>query len=173
MTTFWVIALLAWGIAIAVITSKRSEGKARKAKENEEVIAHESLSFISTLLEASGYLLTHYGTGVSLASLWSGFTKEETFSHIALMSLAQHAKDAGNNAIDLSNISLRALAIAKEINALHSAGKIRADIYKNDINAIISVTTIDSNQVEWIDRVLTSNTQSNADRIALPMPIPT
>lgn len=102
-------------------------------------------------------------------SLSNGFSKEETFSHIALMALSQHAKVAGSDAIELSKVSIRAMSIAENLTKLFRKGLIRSEIYKNDLNAIMAVSTINENQEDWISIVLESNSTSNKDTIALPI----
>ncbi|MDQ8063285.1 hypothetical protein REY73_26190, partial [Escherichia coli] len=66
---------------------------AKKQKSNNiHASTTDALIFVEHALNVSGYKLTPYGASVSLLSLSNGFSKEETFSHIALMALSQHAK---------------------------------------------------------------------------------
>lgn len=143
---------------------------AKKQKSNDmHVSTTDDLTFVEHALNVSGYKLTPYGAGVSLMSLSNGFSKEETFSHIALMALSQHAKVAGSDAIELSKVSIRAMSIAENLTKLFRKDLIRSEIYKNDLNAIMAVSTINENQEDWISIVLESNSTSNKDTIALPI----
>ena len=59
---------------------------AKKQKSNDmHVSTTDDLTFVEHALNVSGYKLTPYGAGVSLMSLSNGFSKEETFSHIAFL----------------------------------------------------------------------------------------
>ena len=169
MTTFWVIALLVWGIAIAVITSKRSEKKCRKAEDEKLTSNINAISFISNTLEVSGYTITRHGIAVSLMLMANGYSKEETFSYIALMSITQHANEAGDNVIELMKASTRGPSIANSIHDLYKSGGIRKELFENDINALSSVISIDENQQQWIDKILTSDPAANADKVATPV----
>ncbi|MCX0792096.1 hypothetical protein JDS34_18135 [Escherichia coli] len=143
---------------------------AKKQKSNNiHASTTDALIFVEHALNVSGYKLTPYGASVSLLSLSNGFSKEETFSHIALMALSQHAKVAGSDAIELSKVSIRAMSIAESLTKLFRKGLIRSEIYKNDLNAIMAVSTINKNQEDWISIVLESNSTSNKDTIALPI----
>ncbi|EHR9043336.1 hypothetical protein LG902_005027 [Escherichia coli] len=143
---------------------------AKKQKSNNiHASTTDALIFVEHALNVSGYKLTPYGASVSLLSLSNGFSKEETFSHIALMALSQHAKVAGSDVIELSKVSIRAMSIAESLTKLFRKGLIRSEIYKNDLNAIMAVSTINKNQEDWISIVLESNSTSNKDAIALPI----
>ncbi|TBR56057.1 hypothetical protein EYS06_00010 [Escherichia albertii] len=143
---------------------------AKKQKSNNiHASTTDALIFVEHALNVSGYKLTPYGVSVSLLSLSNGFSKEETFSHIALMALSQHAKVAGSDVIELSKVSIRAMSIAESLTKLFRKGLIRSEIYKNDLNAIMAVSTINKNQEDWISIVLESNSTSNKDAIALPI----
>ncbi|EHQ1180560.1 hypothetical protein KE955_000591 [Escherichia coli] len=143
---------------------------AKKQKSNNiHASTTDALIFVEHALNVSGYKLTPYGASVSLLSLSNGFSKEETFSHIALMALSQHAKAAGSDVIELSKVSIRAMSIAESLTKLFRKGLIRSEIYKNDLNAIMAVSTINKNQEDWISIVLESNSTSNKDAIALPI----
>lgn len=85
------------------------------------------------------------------------------------MSLAQHAKSAGSDIEALFEVSTRGLSVAKSLNLLYKKGLIRLEIYENDFKAIVGVSTIDGDQVNWITEVLESNSTSNKDTIALPI----
>lgn len=55
----------------------------KQRNRNVPASTNDALSFIDYVLNVSGYKLTPYGAGVSLLSLNNGFSKEETFSHMA------------------------------------------------------------------------------------------
>ncbi|MDQ8063227.1 hypothetical protein REY73_25875, partial [Escherichia coli] len=76
---------------------------------------------------------------------------------------------AGSDVIELSKVSIRAMSIAESLTKLFRKGLIRSEIYKNDLNAIMAVSTINKNQEDWISIVLESNSTSNKDAIALPI----
>ena len=99
----------------------------------------------------------------------NGYSKEETFSYIALMSITQHANEAGDNVIELMKASTRGPSIANAINDLYKSGGIRKELFENDINALSSVISIDENQQQWIDKILTSDPAANADKVATPV----
>ncbi|MGQ6546036.1 hypothetical protein ACUNEV_00655 [Serratia sp. IR-2025] len=169
MTTFWVIALLVWGVAIAVITSKHSEKKRIKA-EGEKLTGNiNAISFISNTLEASGYKITRHGIEVALMLLVSNYSKEETFAYISMISAAQHAQDAGDNAVELMSVASRGATLANVISDLYKNGGIREALYNNDINALSSVISIDENQKKWIDEILTKDPAANSYRVSTPV----
>ncbi|WP_225182170.1 hypothetical protein [Pectobacterium aroidearum] len=167
ITPFMVVALM---VVVAIIIKKVT----RRTTTTTNNVSHDNLSaealeYVVFLLKRNGYEITPHGSGVVLMSIVSGYTKEETFSYVGLISLAQHAYDSGNNVIMLADVASRGLAIAKITNELFKAGKIREELYINDISALSKIINIDDKQEETILLVLENDPAANADRVANPI----
>jgi len=167
MEIFWVVVGVILAVVILALISKQS-AKNNKHKEDEQ--HRESMVFIDHLLKASRYQMTPHGGAVSAMSLLGGYTKEETFLYMALISLAQHIKDAGNDATELMSASVRGGSLAKDINSLYASGGIRAAIYQNEMNTLLHLINIDESQEGWVDIVLKGDPAASVDRVTLPIP---
>lgn len=161
-----IISIAILGVVIVLImlfTFKRI------IRKNTKISSDDKLSFIDYMLNVAGYRLTPYGVGISLLSLNQGFSKEETFSHVAMLSLAQHVTRAENDSAELARINASGLSITNNLNRMFKNGLIRAEIYENDFDAIISVSTLNEEQEQCVADMLNNNELSNKDIIALPI----
>lgn len=161
-----IISIAILGVVIVLImlfTFKRI------IRKNTKISSDDKLSFIDYTLNVAGYRLTPYGVGISLLSLNQGFSKEETFSHVAMLSLAQHVTRAENDSAELARINASGLSITNNLNRMFKNGLIRAEIYENDFDAIISVSTLNEEQEQCVADMLNNNELSNKDIIALPI----
>ena len=167
MEIFWVAVGVILAIVIFAIIAKQS---AKNNKHKEDAQRREAMDFIDHLLKLSGYQMTLHGSAISIIFLLNGYTKEETFLYMALISSAQHIQDSGNDATELMSASVRGASLAKDINALYKSGGIRGDIYQNEMNALLHLIDINENQESWVDVVLKGDPTANADRVSLPIP---
>lgn len=102
-------------------------------------------------------------------SMMSGYSKEETFSYLGLIAVAQHAYDSGDNVLMLADVTSRGFTIAEITNELFKAGKIREELYHNDLSALSKIINVDDKQEVIIDQVLNCDSSANADRVAYPI----
>ncbi|WP_219495560.1 hypothetical protein [Proteus terrae] len=158
MEIFLIIVVILFFIVFFILYAKSKEAKKKEIND--------SLFFIRINLEHSNYSLTLFGAGVSLALLQSGYNKAEVFSYIALMSTAQNINYSNSNILLLTAISSRGVSLAKTIKLLYDSGKIRSEIYANDIAALSGLILINEDTDNWVKRVLYADPRANSGLIA-------
>lgn len=114
----------------------------------------DELKQVEVNLKQLGYDPTFYGLGVAQLSLESGYSPAETASHLALVTLAMDANEAGNDIERLIALVPHARAMIDVLTELKNADLIREDIFKNDGRAILGVVIVEKDQPAWVERVL-------------------
>lgn len=105
-------------------------------------------------LRKMGYDLTDEGARISALSIVSDYNSVETASHIAHTTLALDIQSAGDDINKLTKFIPHGMAIIDLLKSYAEQGKIKPEIYRNDTTAIMGVITIDANQMDWIERIL-------------------
>lgn len=121
---------------------------------------------VEKIVEQLGYRISPYGIGVALLSLESGYSHAETASQIVLATLALDAKAASGDLLRSIAMAPHAKAIIEILSEYKRTGLMREEIFQNDARAVIGVVTVDQNQKQWIDSVLSDNIISQ-DRLAI------
>lgn len=114
----------------------------------------DELSNIAELLDFLGFTIAPDGVGLALTGLFSGYKPAEMASYIILCTLALDVKEAEDRLDVLMNIFSHGITVIEALRTLRDKGHIRNDIYDNDTNAIIGVIKIESEQLNWVERVL-------------------
>lgn len=131
--------------------------KKKKPKDNlESVIYH---------LQMMGYDLLPYGAGVAQAELSSGYNAVETASHIALTTMALDIKESGDDIIALAAFIPHAKALLELLKKYKEKKLMNPTQWDNDARAIYHIATVDENQLEWIEKVL-SDPIAGKERLA-------
>lgn len=130
----------------------------------DEPVDDSALKRVQELVMQLGNDLTHYGSGVALLSLESGYSVAETASHISVATFARNVKRAANEAdldatMMLLKIGMATLEILKE---LKDDGLIRPEIWANDAQAIRKMMNPSKEALEWADKALADPVIANA-----------
>lgn len=101
----------------------------------------DDLAKVEAFAEYLAYDLTRYGMGIALLSLESGYSHLETASHLALLTLALDAKEAGTDIVRLMFLVPHArsmIDVLKEYQQ-HHPSLMREALFKNDATAMLKV----------------------------------
>lgn len=130
------------------------EGGVLKAQD--ELVDESALQHVQKLVVQLGNDLTHYGVGVALLSLESGYSVAETASHISVATFARNVKRAADEAdFDATMMLLKVGAATLELlRKLKDDGSIRPEIWANDAQAIGKMMNPSKEALEWADKVL-------------------
>lgn len=120
----------------------------------------DDLAKVEAFAKYLAYDLTRYGIGVALLSLESGYSHLETASHLALVTLALDAKEAGTDIGRLMALVPHARSMIDVLTEYqqHHPGLMREALFKNDAVAMLKVVVVDKDQRAWIERVLSDPT---------------
>lgn len=135
-------------------TDSTSSSTAVESRDQKLKSTPADLDRVQDALIKLGYNISHYGVGVALLSLESGYSHCETASHLALATLARDAKDAGFDITKLIALVPHARAMIDVLTEYKNAGLMRDELFKNDARAILGVVIVEKGQPEWISRVL-------------------
>jgi hypothetical protein len=116
-------------------------------------------------LKIMGYDLTGYGAAVALLGVQSGYSPVETASHIALTTMALDIKSARRDFERFIRINSHAMALQKVLKEYRDKKMMRDSLWQNDAKAVYHIATIDGQQDEWIDKIL-SDPIAGKDRLA-------
>lgn len=136
---------------VYLFNNYRSDHSAPKKKAD---ASSEDLSEISTYLRVMGYDLTNYGAGVALAERASGYSKAEVASHIAHVTLALDVKEAGSDPLRLTRLAAHGRALLDVLKSYKDDGLMHPTQWQNDSRAVIGIATVNKEQLEWIEKVL-------------------
>jgi hypothetical protein len=121
------------------------------------------ISEVGEHLRIMGYDLTDYGAAVALLEVESGYSVVETAAHIALTTMALDSKSADFERSIL--IHSHAMALIQVLKEYRDKKMMRDSMLQNDARAVFHVATIDGQQREWIDKVL-SDPIAGKERLA-------
>lgn len=113
----------------------------------------ERLRKVSTLVEHLGFELTPYGVALALLSLESGYSVEETSSHIAVVSIAKEISKT-RDIVKLNALLALGLAILENLKVFKDTGLMRLEIWENDSTAISKMIFTGPETSEWVDKIL-------------------
>jgi hypothetical protein len=116
-------------------------------------------------LKIMGYDLTGYGAAVALLEVQSGYSAVETASHIALTTMALDIKSAEQDLERLMRIHSHAMALLKVLKEYRDKKMMRDSMCQNDATAVYHIATIDGQQGDWIDKIL-SDPIAGKERLA-------
>jgi hypothetical protein len=125
-----------------------------EASDQSKINRSGELNKVISSLGQLGYRISAYGVGVAILSLESGHSPCETASHMALVTLARDARDAGLDIAQLAILVPRATSMISVLIEFKNAGLIRESLFKNDARAILGVVMVDEHQEDWISLVL-------------------
>jgi hypothetical protein len=116
-------------------------------------------------LKIMGFDLTEYGTAVAVLEVQSGYSVVETASHIALTTMALDIKSARQDFQRSIRIHSHAMALLQVLKEYWDKKMMRDSIWQNDAKAVYHLATIDGQQGEWIDKIL-SDPIAGKERLA-------
>lgn len=105
-------------------------------------------------LKIMGYDLTGYGAAVALLEVQSGYSPVEAASHIALTTMALDIKSAEPDFERFMRFHSHAMALIEVLKEYRDKKMIRDSMWQNDAKAVYHIATIDGQQVQWIDKIL-------------------
>ena len=123
------------------------------------------LDIISHHLKNMGYELLPYGAVVALAEMESGYNSVEAASHIALTTMALDVKQAGDNIMALMAFIPHAKALLEILKEYKDKNMMNLTLWENDARAVYYIITVDENQIEWIEKIL-SDPIAGKERLA-------
>ena len=123
------------------------------------------IEHIATHLRVMGYDLTHYGAVVALLEFESGYNEVETASHIAYTTMALDIREAGYDIRLLMQFVSHAWSLLEILKEYKDKKMINPTQWQNDTTAIYHISAIDSQQEEWIEKIL-SDPISGKERLA-------
>ncbi|MBO6511766.1 MAG: hypothetical protein JJ979_25330 [Roseibium sp.] len=126
------------------------------SKKKKELSVDEELARIrpvAAVVRHLGYDITEYGLEVAIISLDSGYSTEETASHIVVVSLARDVKETldPERAFKLNAIGM---AVLENLKIFKDAGTMRPEIWQNDSTAIGKLIFPSPETEVWIDKIL-------------------
>ncbi|MGY4751421.1 hypothetical protein ACVNHC_16320 [Pannonibacter sp. Q-1] len=138
------------------IPSVASSQEGAVPKAPDEPVDDGALNRVRELVKRLGNDLTHYGSGVALLSLESGYSVAETASHISVVSFARNVKRAADEAdLDATMMMLKiGMATLEMLKELKDDGLIRSEIWANDAQAIGKMMSPSKEALEWAEKVL-------------------
>lgn len=138
----------------------RAKKKVMGASEHPQAIARVSLH-----VESMGYTLTDAGAAVALLECMNGYSEYQAASHIAHVTLARDAQEAGDDLMKLVQLPLHARHILAVLNRFKAAGVMSDEHCQQDAHAALRLSTLDQYQAEWIAKVL-SDPIAGKERLA-------
>ena len=123
------------------------------------------LSEVTAHLRNLAYDLTPYGASVASRELQSGYSPAEVASHLALTTMALDIKNVGLSMEKLLWFVPHARALLDVLKSYRDQGLMREAMWKNDATAVHGISTVDNQQVPWIDKVL-SDPIAGKERVA-------
>ncbi|MEO9630715.1 MAG: hypothetical protein ABJ360_03335 [Roseobacter sp.] len=117
---------------------------------------NDPLTVVRGLVKHLGYDLTHYGAGVALLSIESGYSVYETASHIVVVSFARDAQWAEEVSDLDATMKLAPIGIAILQNLKHfkDNGDMRLEIWENDTTSISKLMTPSPETSDWVAKIL-------------------
>jgi hypothetical protein len=131
--------------------------KKKKPKNDLDAVAYH--------LQIMGYDLLPYGAGVAQAELSSGYNAVETASHIAFTTLALDVKEAGDDIMALAAFMPHGKALLELLKEYKDKKLMNPTQWDNDARAVYHIISVDENQLEWIDKIL-SDPIAGKERLA-------
>lgn len=116
-------------------------------------------------LEVMGYDLLPYGAAVAMADLSSGYNAVETASHLAFTTMARDIRKSGEGALALMAFQRHGAALLDVLKEYKDRGMMNPTQWQNDSRAIIGITTVNGEQSQWLDTVL-SDPVAGKERLA-------
>ncbi len=123
------------------------------------------LKKVAERLKEMGYDLTPLGESVAMLGLKSGYNDAETASHIALTTMALDLRIAGSDVRKVMSYYPHTMTLLETLKNYKDKGMMRDELWKNDSNALLRVSTIDLKQEAWIAQVL-SDPIAGKERLA-------
>jgi hypothetical protein len=123
------------------------------------------LDSVSYHLQMMGYDLLPYGAAVALAEMGSGYNSVETASHIAFTTMALDVKEAGDDIMALAAFMPHAKALLGILKEYKDKKQMNPSQWENDARAVFHIATVDENQLEWIEKIL-SDPIAGKERLA-------
>ncbi len=120
----------------------------------------EDVEKVKNFLQRLGYKITTHGVAVASMRLASGYSHCETASHLAVLTLARDAREAGDDAVKLMALIPPASAMLELLSEFKSANLIREEIFQNHGQAILSISIPNENQLDFIHKILSSSSDS-------------
>jgi len=153
------------------LKTKKENSKLETSIEKSETSSNESMENTNPIdsvakhLRVMGYDLTPYGAGVALLEIQSGYNEVETASHIALTTMALDIRGAGKSAKKLISFFLHGHSLLKVLKNYKDQNMMHPAQWQNDSNAVFRLSTIDENQEEWLEKIL-SDPIAGKERLA-------
>lgn len=120
----------------------------KKKKENSYI------QDVQFYLREMGYDLSHLGIGIAALDQFHNRNSIETASYIALITLAQNVRNAGNDMEILATLAVHGRVLIDVLAYYKEQGLMHPLQWQNDATAVFRVAFLSEDQEKWLDAVL-------------------